>query len=935
MDYITITGARTNNLKGLDVKLPKGAITVITGLSGSGKSSLAFDTIYAEGQRRYVENLSSYAKQVLGILNKPDIDKADGLIPAIAIDQKTIARSPRSTVGTLTEIYDYLRLIFARIGEPKCPNCHGKLERQDRKEIIDTVKKIITQKNFTDSVTILCPIIFKESSADRISDGIKRILNSKFSQVRINGKITDKNTLDNFEPRPETKYTIEIIYATHNIVKEGKEREFAQHKIISDLEKAITYSGGRVGISTKKTKEGLNFSENYSCDKCGIILPEISTRIFSFNSPHGACPECHGLGRRKYVDPNMIIPNQQLTLAEGAIRPWSRMANQTSWYEKTLLELSNRHNFDIYTPIADLSNENKSFILYGDGIFEGVVTNLERRYVETDSEYLRNEIEKYMVEKVCPVCNGNRLRKEALNIFIDGKNIAETTQMSVDEMLNFANKFKIDKKHEKIAVPIISEIKNRLSNLKQVGLSYITLDRQADSLAGGEAQRIRLATQLNGSLSGILYVLDEPSIGLHPNDITRLINTLVKLKQQGNTLIVVEHDLEIMKAADYIIDIGPLAGDNGGNIVAEGSYNQIIKNKKSLTSEYLSGRKSIKIPAKRRNLHLKESIKIQGANAYNLKNIDVEIPLKGLVCITGVSGSGKSTLVYEILGKKVAEHFHRAHSKPAEHKSITGLGQLDKAIKIDQTPIGRTPRSNLATYTGIFGPIRTLFASQSDAKLRGFNASHFSFNLKGGRCESCHGDGSIKVEMHFLPDVYITCEKCGGKRYNSEALEITVNDKTIADILEMTVDSAATFFKDEPQIMGKLRILQAVGLGYVKLGQSATTLSGGEAQRIKLATELSRSDTGKTLYILDEPTTGLHFEDVSMLLSVLQKLVDKGNTVLVIEHNLDIIKSADWVIDIGPGGGFNGGELVATGTPEQICRVAKSLTGKHLKKILI
>lgn len=933
MEYIKITGARTNNLKNISVRIPKSKLTVITGLSGSGKSSLAFDTIYAEGQRRYVENLSSYAKQILGILNKPDIDSADGLIPAIAIDQKTIARSPRSTVGTLTEIYDYLRLLFARIGDPKCPKCKKSLVRKSRNEIIDIVKTNIENKKYTDEIFILSPLSYLDTSPKRNKLVLERIERSKYQQIRIDGKFHKKEEIKDLELNPETKHTIETVISSYNL-NDLKKDPIITGKILSDIERAIHYSGGRVSIYTKNSNKSIYFSENYTCENCGITFPNVSPRIFSFNSPQGACGECHGLGRRKYVDPNLVIPNQQLTLAEGAIRPWSRMANQTSWYEKTLSELAQRHNFNLYTPISDLTNEAKQYILYGDGIFEGVVLNLERRYVETDSEYLRNEIDKYMVEKICPVCNGRRLRSEALSIYVNNKNIAEVTEMSVIDLFNFIDKIKIKTSDTFIAKPIIAEIKNRLQNLKQVGLSYISIDRQADSLAGGEAQRIRLATQLNGSLSGILYVLDEPSIGLHPNDIANLIKTLIKLKEQGNTLIVVEHDAEIMKAADYIIDIGPLAGEKGGEIVAQGTYNEILKKKNSLTAAYLSGDKVIKTPQKRREIGKNHAIDITGASEFNLKNIDISIPLNGLVCFTGVSGSGKSTLVYEILGKKVAQFFHRAQATPGKHKSIKGLNNLNKAINIDQSPIGRTPRSNLATYTGIFGPIRSLFAAQPDAKIRNFSASHFSFNLKGGRCEGCHGDGSIKVEMHFLPDVYVTCEECGGKRYNSEALEITYKEKTIADILEMTVDAAAEFFNDQTQVMDKLRILQAVGLGYVPLGQSATTLSGGEAQRIKLATELSRSDTGRTLYILDEPTTGLHFEDVSMLLSVLQRLADKGNSVLIIEHNLDVIKSADWVIDIGPGGGDEGGEIVAQGTPEQVAKVAKSLTGKHLKKIL-
>jgi len=935
MEYIEIKGARTNNLKNIDVRIPKGLLTVVTGLSGSGKSSLAFDTIYAEGQRRYVENLSSYAKQILGILNKPDIDSANGLIPAIAIDQKTIARSPRSTVGTLTEIYDYLRLLFARVGTPICPNCKKALTRQSHDDILKEIDKLVISSEFTGTVQILSPLVYMDSSEKRFEQALNRAANSKFEEFRVDGKFYTRESIKDLKLNPETKHTIEVVFASYDINRSDK-NEFPNQMrgFTKNIEKSLIYGDGRTVVYFKKTKKEILYAENYLCTKCGISFPQITPKMFSFNSPQGACPECHGLGRKKYVDPYLVIPNQQLTLAEGAIRPWSRMANQTSWYEKTLSELAQRNNFDMHTPIADMTNDAKTCILYGDSIFEGVVSNLERRYVETDSEYLRDEIEKYMVEKICPVCLGKRLRSESLNVFIEKKNIANISKMTVDELLKFIKTIKLGNGQSHIISPIINEIGSRLRNLEQVGLSYLSIDRQADTLAGGEAQRIRLSTQLNGGLSGILYVLDEPSIGLHPSDISRLIDTLIKLKKNGNTLLVVEHDSEIMKASDYIIDIGPLAGESGGEIVAEGKYSDLIKKKNSLTAAYLSGEKQIKIPLKRRPVSDKCVIDIKGAQEYNLKNIDVKIPLKGLVCITGVSGSGKSTLVYEILGKKVAQFFHRAQAIPGKHKSIKGLNNLNKAINIDQSPIGRTPRSNLATYTGIFGPIRSLFASQPEAKMRGFSASHFSFNLKGGRCEACHGDGSIKVEMHFLPDVYVTCETCGGKRYNADALEVTVKDKNIADILNMTVDAAYDFFSDEQQILDKLKILQAVGLGYVPLGQSATTLSGGEAQRIKLATELSRSDTGRTLYILDEPTTGLHFEDVSMLLSVLQRLADKGNTILVIEHNMDVIKSADWVIDIGPGGGDEGGEIVAQGTPEQVAKVAKSLTGKYLKKIL-
>jgi len=924
MDYISITGAKTNNLKNIDVKIPKGKITVITGLSGSGKSSLAFDTIYAEGHRRYVENLSSFAKQILGVLDKPDIDSANGLIPAIAIDQKTIARSPRSTVGTLTEIYDYLRLLMAKAGEPKCARCNSPLYKNSLEEILLVAQKTLNEKH---GLYIFVPIAHNQN-CEQFKKTLKKIVASKYKVVFINGEKLYSDNINLFECEDDNLYTAEIVYSTFTMNGDGVNQHIP---LKSTIEKALTIGSGRLKIASDDIiSSASEYTINFTCSKCDTIFPQISPKLFSFNSPSGACLECHGLGRRKYIDPNLIIPNQQLTLAEGAIRPWSRMANQTPWYEKTLKELAGRNDFDLNTPISMLSDENKSKVLYGDGVFEGVVHNLERRYVETDSDYLRGEIEKYMIEKICPACNGKRLRSEALSVTINKKNIAELASMYVEDLNRFL--VSIGPNNDIVIKPIVAELSKRLGNLGQVGLSYLTIDRQADSLAGGEAQRIRLATQLNGSLSGVLYVLDEPSIGLHPSDVDKLISTLVKLREQGNTLIIVEHDEKIMKAADYIIDIGPLAGELGGEIVAQGTYKDILISK-SLTAKYLSGSKKIAVPKSRRESN-NTSVEITNATEHNLKNIDVTIPLNMLVCITGVSGSGKSTLIYDILANKVAEYFHRAKVTVGKHKKITGLENLNKAINIDQSPIGRTPRSNLATYTGIFGPIRLLFATQTEAKLKGFTASHFSFNLKGGRCEACHGDGLIKVEMHFLPDVYVTCEQCNGKRYNTDALEVTYKDVNIADILEMTVDRAMEFFEGEAQITDKLTILQAVGLGYVRLGQSATTLSGGEAQRIKLATELSRSDTGQTLYILDEPTTGLHFEDVAMLLAVLQKLVDKGNTVLVIEHNIDVIKCADYVIDIGPGGGELGGNLVAVGTPEKIAKAKDSLTGQYLKNVL-
>ena len=929
-EAIKIRGARTNNLKNIDVDIPKNTLTVITGLSGSGKSSLAFDTIYAEGQRRYVENLSTYAKQILGVLNKPDIDSAEGLNPAIAIDQKSISRSPRSTVGTLTEIYDYLRLLFARAGQPHCPICQKPLVKNTRREIFDFA--ITGVNSSSGEVLILSPVAENEKSVSKLLKIAQKLKNSKYTRSRIDGKFFDRDDLTTLDLDPGNAHNVEIVIDSFQVSDLKKSEEVTRLK--KAIEKSLVFGGGKTSIYITNNKSNLAFSENFTCPQGHITLPEISPRLFSFNSPQGACPDCHGLGLKKVIDPNLVIPNQRLTLAEGAIRPWARMTNQTAWYDKTLSELAKRRNFSLNTPVEELSDQAKSFVLFGDDEFEGVVQNLERRYLETDSEYLRTTIEKYMVEKLCSSCRGKRLRIDALGVQVADKNITEINGMSVTDAKKFISKMKLPAEPSRVARPIIYEIISRLGFLEEVGLAYLTLDRQADSLAGGEAQRIRLATQLCGSLSGVLYILDEPSIGLHPSDTAKLIETLKMLRDKGNTVIVVEHDESIIRAADYIIDIGPLAGLAGGEVLAAGKLANILKSKISLTAAYLSGKKNIVVPSKRRSRPPNLAIEIMGAAGFNLKNIDVRIPAGLFVCVTGVSGSGKSTLIYEILGKKVAQHFYRAKATPGKHKAIHGLELFNKAINIDQSAIGRTPRSNLATYTGLFGPIRELFAAQSDAKLKGFTLSHFSFNLKGGRCENCHGDGLIKVEMHFLPDVYIPCEECHGKRYNSEALEITYKEKTISDILDMTVDAAAGFFKESKQIASKLVILQMVGLGYVPLGQSATTLSGGEAQRIKLATELSRNDTGKTLYILDEPTTGLHFEDTAKLLSVLQKLVDRGNTVLVIEHNLDVIKSADWLIDMGPGGGDLGGEIVAAGTPEEVAKNSKSLTGQFLKKIL-
>lgn len=823
-DTIKVTGARVHNLKNINIEIPKGKLTVITGLSGSGKSSLAFDTIYAEGQRRYVESLSSYARQFLGVMEKPDVDYIEGLSPAISIDQKTAARSPRSTVGTMSEIYDYLRLLYAKTGTVHCPQC-GSVVNKERRE----------------------------------------------------------NSVKN---------------------KAGGKRTVVSHVHV--------------------------------CPNCAHEFPEITISSFSFNSPAGACPTCQGLGVRLVIDPELVFPNAKLTLAEGAIRPWSRITSHANWYAKALKAASEKYDISLDIPVEKLPKDQIAIILYGDKLtengFEGVIPNLERRYRETDSDYIRNEIEKYMVERVCEMCHGSRLRPEVLAITMNGKSIAEITAMTIERAQILFNEITTPE-DEKVSGQILREIRSRLGYLMQVGLPYLTLDRNADTLAGGEAQRIRLATQLGSALTGVLYILDEPSIGLHPRDHDNLINTIIMLRDLGNTVIVVEHDQTTMEAADYLIDVGPGAGDRGGQIIAKGTPEQVKANPKSLTGQYLSGTAGIEIPKKRRKPG-ENKIVVHGATEFNLKNVSVEFPLNSFICVTGVSGSGKSTLVSDILARALAKKFHHAKTEPGKHEKITGMEHINKVIAIDQSPIGRTPRSNPATYTGLFTPIRELFAATPLAKERKYDEGHFSFNVRGGRCENCRGEGAIKIEMHFLPDVYTTCEVCGGTRYNQEVLDILYRDKHIAEVLDMTVEEAYEFFKETSAIADKLRVLADVGLGYMHLGQTATSLSGGEAQRVKLATELSRHDTGKTLYILDEPTSGLHFEDIKRLLIVLQALVDKGNTILVIEHNLDVIKSADWIIDMGPDGGDKGGQLVAAGTPEQVAKVAESHTGRYLAKVL-
>lgn len=960
---IIIRGARVHNLKNLNVDIPKNKLIVITGISGSGKSSLAFDTIYAEGQRRYVESLSAYARQFLGMMEKPDVDKIEGLSPAISIDQKSVSKNPRSTVGTITEIYDYLRLLYAKIGHPHCPNCGREIHRATSGQILDKILSLPQGTKFN----LLAPIIRDKKGEHKniISD----IKNAGYARVRIDKKIYSLEEAEELNLDKKKKHSIEVIVDRLVINKSLRSR------LADSLEIALDLGNGSVIIELLDKKQDILYSSLFACPACNISLPELSPRNFSFNSPHGACPECQGLGTKLEIDPDLVIPNKKLTLAQGAIRPWSSsVSGRRSWYSRILEALAEEYGFSLNTPVKDLDKKYLNVILYGTNgqvitvrdeegwekvrefqtSFEGVVNNLQRRYRETDSDYIRQEIEHYMRIEKCPQCNGKRLRPEILAVKVVGLGIDKVSEMSVEKSYDFFRSLlerknninskkianhklqikRLSEREYQIARQILKEILARLAFLKNVGLGYITLDRAAATLAGGEAQRIRLATQIGSGLSGVIYILDEPSIGLHQRDNTRLITTLKNLRDLGNTVIVVEHDEQMILSADEIIDIGPGAGKSGGKLVCQCPPSRIKKfNKSSITVQYLTGAKKIEAPKRYRKGNGKK-IKILGAQEFNLKNIDVEIPLGKFVCITGVSGSGKSTLVDEILGKALSQKFYHAKDRPGKHKRIDGIENIDKVVRIDQSPIGKTPRSNPATYTGIFTYIRDLFAQTPEAKIRGYKAGRFSFNVKGGRCEACQGDGMIRIEMQFLPDVYVVCDECRGQRYNKEALEIHYKEKNISEVLRMTVDEAYLFFQNIPILKQKLEILRDVGLGYIELGQSATTLSGGEAQRIKLATELSRRATGKTLYILDEPTTGLHFDDIKKLLNVLNRLVDRGNTVLCVEHNLDIIKSSDWIIDLGPEGGDKGGEIVATGSPREIIKVKKSYTGQFLKKVL-
>ncbi len=928
---ITIKGAREHNLKNIDLEIPRNKLVVMTGLSGSGKSSLAFDTIYAEGQRRYVESLSSYARQFLGIMEKPDVDQIDGLSPAISIDQKSTSRNPRSTVATVTEIYDYLRLLFARIGTPHCPVDGSVVERRTSQNIIDQI-----QIEFMDQrIAVLAPIVTdKKGAFEHINEKYSR---AGYARVRVDGIIY---SLDEF-PELDKNYRHSIEIVIDRFINNNENR----NRLVQAVEQALEIAENKVAILEPDSNKTNSFSLLYACSKHpDITIPELEPRSFSFNSPQGACPVCTGIGSRLEVNPELVIPNGRLTIAEGAIRPYNRI-NVDNWHNKKLQALADRYNFSLHVPTSELKQDIIDKILYGTGsakyrinigngrsfeiTYSGVIPDLERRHRETESDFIRKDIEKYMQEKPCHACQGLRLKPEVLAITIQSKSIMDVCSLNIMDAIDWVKDLKLNPKELQIANLILKEINFRLNFMNDVGLNYLSLLRSANTLSGGEAQRIRLATQIGSGLTGVLYVLDEPSIGLHQRDNAKLIKTLKHLRDLGNSVIVVEHDEETIRSSDYLVDIGPGAGIHGGRIVAEGTPQEVAKNKESLTAQYLNGIKKIPVPKRRRSGNQKELI-IRGASENNLKHIDVKIPLGKLVVVSGVSGSGKSSLINDILAKELLARLHRASTVPGKHQDIEGIKNLDKAIIINQEAIGRTPRSNPATYTGLFTPIRELYAAVPEAKIRGYRSGRFSFNVQGGRCENCRGDGIIKIEMHFLPDVYVTCEVCHGKRYNREALEVHYKGKDISEILNMTCEQALEFFKNIPSIARKLQTLVDVGLGYIRLGQPATTLSGGEAQRIKLSSELSRRPTGKTLYILDEPTTGLHFDDVKKLLSVMHALVDSGNSMIVIEHNLDIIKNADYIIDMGPDGGDQGGQVVAQGTPEEVAK-QKSYTAQYLR----
>ena len=937
MDKIIVKGARENNLKNVSIELPKNKMIVMTGLSGSGKSSLAFDTIYAEGQRRYVESLSAYARQFLGGSEKPDVDSIEGLSPAISIDQKTTSNNPRSTVGTVTEIYDYLRLLFARVGTPYCPNHNIPISSQSVEEMTNK----IMEYPIGTKMIILSPVVHGEKGTHK--DLLDKLRKEGYIRVRVNGEMYDLSediTLDK-----NVKDKIDVVIDRIVLKEESRSRLFEA------IEQSTKLSNGKVVIQILgEDKKEIVFSEQFACPHCEFSLPELEPRLFSFNAPYGACPECKGLGIKLQIDPDLVIPDKNISINEGAIKTLSD--DQENMDYKKLQCVCNHYKIDMDKPFSKLTKKQKDMILYGsdevihfnystksgnimnsNSFYEGIINNLQRRYMETSSTWIREWLENYMIEYECDTCKGARLNDDVLQVKVGGKNIYQVTKMSIKELVNFFSKLKLSKEKQEIAKLILKEIEDRLNFLKNVGLEYLTLSRSAGTLSGGEAQRIRLATQIGSHLTGVLYVLDEPSIGLHQRDNEKLIKSMLEMRDLGNTLIVVEHDEDTMRACDYLVDIGPRAGDQGGQIVACGTPEEVMKNEKSITGQYLSGKKRIEIPKTRRKGN-KKYLKIRGAEEHNLKNIDVDIPLGTFTCITGVSGSGKSSLINEILVKKISQELYHSKEKPGKHKKILGIDNIDKIVAISQNPIGRTPRSNPATYTGVFDDIRTLFTTTKEAKMYGFEKNRFSFNVKGGRCEACRGDGVKKIEMHFLPDVYVPCEVCHGTRYNRETLNIKYKGRNIAEVLDMRVKEALEFFDNVPKIKQKLQVLEDVGLGYIKLGQSAPTLSGGEAERVKLAKELQKRATGKTLFVLDEPTTGLHTDDIKRLLAILQKIVDNKDTVVVIEHNLDVIKVADYIIDLGPEGGDEGGQIVACGTPEEVAKVKESYTGQFLNKML-
>jgi excinuclease ABC subunit A len=957
-EFIHVKGARENNLKNIEVTIPRDKLVVITGVSGSGKSSLAFDTIYAEGQRRYVESLSAYARQFLGRMDKPDVDYIEGLSPAISIDQKGVSHNPRSTVGTVTEIYDYLRLLFARIGKPHCPKCGRPVERQTVQQIVDAISALPEGSR----LTLLAPKVRRKKGEHK--DVFEAARRAGFVRIRVNGEIHLLDEMGDLNLDKQKWHYIELVI-DRLIIRSDTEYS----RVAESVETTLREGDGVVQVlrqlgDEETGEEELVFSEQFACVKCGTGLPEIEPRTFSFNSPHGACTQCTGLGYRLEVDPELVIPNKSLSLMEGAVAPWTRSGSSSGWYLSMMDSVAEANGFSARTPVRDLSPEQLDLILYGnkkskvtirhrthrgrtytwDTNFEGVIPNLQRRYRETESDHTRQEIERYMAARPCQACKGRRLRPEALAVRVCELGIMDVCAMNIGQGLRWVHQIDPDepgehagetlsRRDKTISNQVLKEIEGRLRFLDGIGLDYVTMDRTARTLSGGEAQRVRLATQIGSGLTGVLYVCDEPTVGLHPHDDQRLIDTLTHLRDMGNTVVVVEHDEAMMRAADHIVDLGPRAGEHGGYVVATGVIEEVMASQESLTGQYLSGRKSIPLPEGRRPGN-GNWLTLRGGRENNLKGVDVDIPLGVLTCVTGVSGSGKSTLVYDILYKRLAQVISRSRDLPGEHDEILGIENLDKVVNIDQSPIGRTPRSNPATYTGAFTPIRELFASLPEARVRGYKPGRFSFNVKGGRCEACQGEGYIQIEMQFLPDVTVPCEVCQGRRYNREALEVNLRGKNIAEVLAMTVDQALEFFWNFPRIRPKLETLRDVGLGYIRLGQPATTLSGGEAQRVKLATELSRRATGKTLYLLDEPTTGLSFEDCAALLRVLHRLVDNRNTVLLIEHNLDLIKNADWVIDLGPGAGDQGGRLIATGTPEQIAEVPGSHTGRYLRHSL-